>query len=277
MEDWKQLTEGLEISVRDGVIPPELVERLDLVYYLGNDGGEPYHLSGIDLQHSVQDVSGVVTEVRKILIPKISSSVKVLVSDGGTISDYTDRSEIVRKMRREDKTLDELFIFGAILEPALGDFAATPVFCLGERPEGKDVGHLGYISYQGLYPVGNSGGLIRINQNEWPGRIDVRPDGKGSVYFGNACSPSDAEAVVFEKLIPFDLEKRLVLARSPNGSMNFDALQKVELPEGDRNFQYALVYDKVKPMRENRTWAVNTPQGLNWEQNTYLDLFTRKE
>ena len=59
--------------------------------------------------------------------------------------------------------------------------------------------------------------------------------------------------------------------------MNFDTLHKVELPEGDRNFQYALVYDKVKPLRENRTWAVNTPLGLNWEQNTYLDLFTRRE
>ena len=296
MDDWKHLTEGLEIPNRKGSIPQELIERLDLVYYLGNYLGnieESYPLNGIDLQHSVENISGVVIEVRKILMPKYSylssyvkviSCVKVIVSDGGMIRDYTDRSEIVKKMEREDKTLDELFIFGAILEPGLGDFAAIPVFCLGKRPEGKDIRlegknmgdlRLRYTSYQGLSPINTSDdSLIIINQNEGVGRIDVYPDGKADVYFGGARTPSHADAVMFDQLVPFDLEKRLILARSPNGSMSFDALHSLELSEGNGKFEYALIYDNVKQMREDRTWAINTPRGLNWEQNYLLDHFT---
>ncbi len=270
------MVEGLEVSDRKGVIPAKLVEKLDLVYYLGNSNGEPTSFLGVDLQHSVENIGGVVTEIRKILMPD-SSAVKVTVSEGGEIYEGKEKFEVVKKMKERDKTLEELFIFGATLEHALDDFAVTPIFCLGKRPEGRWTGG-GYISYQGLYPVGYPGGLMRVDQNEWSGRISVPPNGKkGFVYFGNACMPSTAEAVLFENLIPFDFGKRLVLVRSPNGSMSFDALYRLELPEGDGKIEYALVYDKIKPLREGRTWAVNTPEGLNWEHNSYLNIFTRRK
>ncbi len=270
---WEQLAKGLEIPNKEGIIPPELIERLDLVYSLCNDSGGLYLHRGIDLQHSVQNVGGVFIEVRKILTPE-KSSVKVLVTDSrtgpiigkGTISDYIgDRSEVIRRMSGEDKPFDELFIFGIILRPALGDFAATPIFCLGERPEGEDMDQ-GYTSYHGLYPVRSSNGFTRINQNVWEGRIDIYPNGEGSVYCGQN---SYAEAVLFNELIPFDLEKRLILARSPNGSMNFDALHRLELCEGDKDFEYALIYAKMNSEREgirkDKTFAVNTTKGLTWE------------
>jgi hypothetical protein len=78
-------------------------------------------------------------------------------------------------------------------------------------------------------------------------------------------------------LIPFDLEKRLILARSPNCSMNFDALHRLELDEGDRIFEYELIYEKVEPMREGKTWAINALRGgVNWEHNHILNLRTRE-
>lgn len=275
-ENWEKLVQGLEIKERKGNIPKKLVERIDLIYCLGNDSGDQCSYSGIDLQHSIEDVGGVVTEIRKIIIPKVSSLVKVIISDGGTISENRDRSEVVRKMIRGDNTLDRLFIFGAVLKSELGGYAATPVFCLDKKPKGKDMGHLNCTSYQGMYPTGNPNGFITIN-NEWGGRIDIRPDGKGSVYFGNACSPSEAEAVLFDKLVPFDLKKSLILARSPTEAIKFDALHTLEFKEGDREFKYSLIYDNIKSLCEGRTWAVNAVSGFTWENNSYLDLFTRSE
>ncbi len=270
MADWDKLTQGLALFDRDGDLPLDLVDRLDLVYSLGNENGQTYPYRGIDLQHSFQQTEGIVTEIRKILTPK-SSFLKVIVGD----SPETERAEIFRKSRADERTLDRLFVFGAVLNPGFADYAAVPVFCIDKKPEGIDMEEFNCVRFRGLYPVGLSEGFIKINKNEWAGAIDVNYDGKASVYFGNATTPSETEAVIFDEPVRFDLEKRLVLARSPNGSIEFEGLHTLNLSEGSRDADYALVWDKVENLLEGKTWVVNSGASLNWKNNPFLDLYTR--
>lgn len=286
-EKWKQLGKGLNLpepSKRKGTIPSELVEKLDLVYCLGDDRGEKSKYFGINLQVSRLEINNLLIDIRKILTPTGSSFVEVTIGDYcSAVYQFPYRSQIITKID-DDKTLKQLFIFGAVLTPSctLEDFAVTPVFCLDKMPEGIPINEETpdemCVTYQGLYPVGISNGYIQLQRNEWAGRIDVIPSGKASVYFGNAVDPSTAEAVLFDKLVPFDLEKRLILARSPNGSANFDdVLHKTELSEGKQMFEYALIYDCPARLTAGKTYAVYGKKGLHWENNTLLYLSTREE
>jgi len=130
----------------------------------------------------------------------------------------------------ELKDFKELNIFGIRFAYDFVYGYPSPHFSLGEV---KKTEASGYTNYKGLIPTKLEKGVLFLEER-WESSIDQYKDGSCSVYISNARSPSEDDAILLEKHIPFDPKKQLVYVRSPNGSIKFEKVLhtlKLEEPE----------------------------------------------
>jgi hypothetical protein len=275
-QKWAYLTEGLDLKERRGIIPPELIKRLDLIYDLGdkNNGGNISSIKWVEIQHSKNYINRVPVEIRKIYGLE-KKFVKIIMGEENH-KDPSNKIEIIREVDAENIT-DNLYIFATITNRGLpSDFATIPLFCT-EKKHKDNYEHFGdERRYNVLFPIDRFRETLIVSRDSWREKININPTNrKGYMYIGNNPEPPYDNVILLKRPLPFDFNKRLILARSPNNSVEFDSIYKIKRAEEGKELDYYLIYENVASLIENKIWALNKGEGIKWEDNPYLNLFTR--
>lgn len=168
--------------------------------------------------------------------------------------------------------IDDVSIFAAVLTVnPVNSFYPSPVLSFGqpETEEYEISGRKG-TRYHGLHPLRIKKGIL-TTEREWESAVDVRDDGRAQIYNGLG---DFIDTVMFDEPLTFDLTKRLVYVRSPNGSIIFDdVLHTTEAQEGRNSplAEYVLVHANLDDLKQG-LWARSDPfrLGLHQEYNPHL-------
>lgn len=205
-----------------------------------------------------------------------------------------DERVITQKIVKSSLTKDDFLIVGATQGSAAKcGFAVEPIFCVGEpkvEPAESEIKRSCYtiipeklitnvrISEMPCAPRHQH--FLQISEEEYPMAVGAKKD-NGTKNYAEILLGRNAYGVAFDNPQIFNVEKRLILLNSPNGTVSFpNTLFKDYGGYGDYGGKgFSLIYAEVSELcnlLEGKMFARAVEGEVNWRNNLHiLELYSK--